>query len=211
MSVATLDAGTANATAAFLAGLYGTAEDGWLTLFAVNPTTGTRSVEWVPATQPAALAAAAAPHTATCDIWYGVATRKERLDGGRRGGDSDCLAVPGLWVDIDIAGPNHRTAHPLPPSEEAALELIWSFNLPATVIVHTGGGLHAYWLFGEMTDVGDVAPLLPQWGATWRRLAASRSWHIDNVWDPARILRLPGTWNRKAEPIPVRVLERWLR
>jgi putative DNA primase/helicase len=200
-----------NASAEFLTELYGAAETGWLTLFTVNPVTGSPNVEWAPATEPVALAAAAAKHSATCDVWFGVATRRQRLARGQRGGDKDCFEVPGLWVDIDIAGPNHKTANALPPSEEAALELIWSFNLPATAIVHTGGGLHAYWLFGEMRAVADLGDVLPRWGATWRRLADVKGWYLDNVWDPARILRLPGTWNRKNEPTPVRVLERWLR
>jgi hypothetical protein len=210
--VAHTDPGPTNATAAFLNQLYGAAETGWLSLFATNPATGERHVDWAPATEPVALAAAAAQRSATCNVWFGVSTRHQRLPGNQRGGDKDCLEVPGLWVDIDIAGPNHKTAAALlPPHEEAALELIGSFNLPATVIVHTGGGLHAYWLFNEMRAVTDVVPLLPQWGATWKRLAGERGWHIDNVWDPARILRLPGSWNLKGEATPVRVLERWLR
>lgn len=209
--MAHIDPGPINDAAAFLVQLYGAAEDGWLTLFSNNPATGDRFTDWAPATEPAALAAAAATRIATCDVWFGVATRKVRLGGGQRGGDKDCLEVPGLWVDIDIAGPNHRTSAELPPNEEAALELVWSFNLPPTAIVHTGGGLHAYWLFNEMRAVSDLGDVLPRWGATWQRLAADRGWHLDNVWDPARVLRLPGTWNRKGEPVAVRVLERWLR
>lgn len=212
MSVTSLDRTPANpATLNFLGELYGAAEDGWLTLFAVNPATGERHVEWAPAANPHMLADHAQHHAATCDTWFGIATRKQRLPNGKRGGNSDCLELPGLWVDIDIAGPNHKTDDALPPDEQAALELIWSFNLPATAIAHTGGGLHAYWLFNEMRPVNELADLLTRWGATWSRLADKRGWAIDNVWDPARVLRLPGTWNRKNDPTPVRVLERWLQ
>jgi hypothetical protein len=219
VSVAHLDRSPIDpATTEFLDALYGQAEAGWLTLFAVDPATGNRTVEWAPAAEPASLALAAGGLIERCDVWFGVATRKHQLvndrgvPDGRRGGDSDCLELPGLWVDVDIAGPNHKTAGELlPPDEEAALELIGAFNLPATAIVHTGGGLHAYWLFNEMRAVSDLSDTLARWGATWSRLAGERGWAIDNVWDPARVLRLPGTWNRKNDPTPVRVIERWLR
>jgi hypothetical protein len=191
--------------------LYGTAEAGWLTLFSVNPSAGDRHVDWAPASDTATLVAAAAQRSNTCDVWFGVATRKERLAGGKRGGDKDCLEVPGLWLDVDIAGPNHKTNEALPPDEQAAIELIRSFILPPTAVVHTGGGLHAYWLFNEMRAVSDLADMLPRWGATWARLADVKGWHLDNVFDPARVLRLPGTWNRKNDPTPVAVLERWLQ
>jgi putative DNA primase/helicase len=208
VSVAHLDR-TPDPAADFLAELYGSAEDGWLTLFAINPASGDRHVDWTPAVDATALAVTAAKRAGTCDVWFGVATRRQPL-GARRGGDSDCHALPGLWVDIDIAGANHKTdAAVLPPDEGAAVELLASFALPPTVVVHTGGGLHAYWLFGEMLPAADVAALLPRWGATWQRLAGERGWHIDNVWDLARVLRLPGTWNRKGDPTPVSILERW--
>lgn len=133
----------------------------------------------------------------TCDVWYGVGTRKE-VYGSRRGGDKDIAHLPALWLDIDVAGPNHKTENALPPTIEAAHALLDAYPLPPSSIVKSGGGLQAYWLLSEPILVDDdTRQLLRRWQATWAQLAGDRGWHIDNVSDPARVMRLPGTLNRK--------------
>src|SRR5687768_3522374 len=90
--------------------------DGWLTLFTLDRTDGTQRTDWAPVTQADDLAAFAEQRAGRCCVWFGVATRRERLDGGRRGGATDCLHIPALWVDIDVEGPNHKGGYPLPPT-----------------------------------------------------------------------------------------------
>jgi replicative DNA helicase len=183
--------------AEWLRELYGTAEAGWLTIFSQG-TDGNRNTDWAPAVDTDTLAVAADRRAPTSDVWFGVAIRKERLDGGRRGGATDCLAIPGLWLDIDIEGPGHKGGHQLARDRPAAHALVDTFPLRPTAVIDSGGGLQAWWLFDELHDIETTTPdLLAAWGATWTRLGSVAGIHVDNVFDVARIMRLPGTTNRK--------------
>lgn len=184
-------------TVEFLRHLYAGCDRGWLTLFSIDRDSGARHTSWAPVERLDDLAATAARLRDRC-VWLGVATRRSRLEEGKRGGAGDCELLPALWVDIDVAGPNHATAN-LPATLEDGYRLLRSFPVHPTVVVHTGGGLQAWWFLAEALEVGDVATreLLVRWGATWARLAAERDVHIDNVFDVPRIMRLPGTRNHK--------------
>ncbi|MEO6627898.1 MAG: AAA family ATPase [Aquihabitans sp.] len=179
--------------------LYGTTEQGWLTLFCLNRVTGKRHVEWAPVDLLDLLADKAAEHEPTSCVWFGVATRHQRLDGGRRGGIEDCDAIPGLWVDIDVTGPGHADVGRLATDIHHARRIAAAFPLPPTAVINTGGGLQAWWLFPEMVDLDDsTRPLLAAWGTTWKRIGEEHDVDLDNVFDAPRIMRLPGTTNRKA-------------
>ena len=193
--------------AEFLHHLYTNVDGGHLTIFAIT-TDGDRLTLWTDLPDGIdAIADKAADLDA--DVWFGVATRCHQLDGGRRGGADDCVAIPALWLDIDIAGPGHLTDHPLPPGVDAARTILDQYPHPPTAIVHSGGGLQAWWLLAEPLDTGDDADaLLASWAHTWQTRAAALGWHVDNVFDVARVMRLPGTYNRKLdEPRPVTVIE----
>lgn len=184
--------------------------EGWVTLFTLDRTDGTRHTDWAPIDQLGQLADRAARRAERGCVWFGVATRKEQLGDGKRGGADDCHHIPALWADIDVAGPNHKGAHQLPPTIEAALELIKDFPLVPSAVVKTGGGLQAWWFLTEPLAVDAAAhELLGAWGATWAELGRRRSWHVDNVFDAARIMRLPGTTNRKTVPTPVTAKVSW--
>ena len=204
--------GISSTTADFLRGWFGDAS-GYVTLFAVNRTTGRKHTEWVDLAAegwPGQAAAVAARLGEGCCVWHGVATRRDRLGGGQRGGGADCLDLPGLWLDVDTAGLNHADSTRLPPDRDAARQLLDAFELSPTVVTDTGGGLQAFWLFDRPRPAQECGPLLTRWQATWEGLAAGRGWHIDNVADLARIMRTPGTFNRKgtaegrpAQPVAV--------
>src|SRR5690606_22969159 len=68
-------------------------------------------------------------------------------------------------------------------------------------------------MLAEPIDATDAAELLARWGATWKQLGERRGWHVDNVFDASRILRLPGTYNRKADAprLAMVVEENWHR
>ena len=72
--------------------------------------------------------AAAQLRADACCVWFGAATRTERLTTGR-GGAADCHTIPGLWLDIDVAGPTHATAHTLPPDTNAALDRLTNLSV----------------------------------------------------------------------------------
>lgn len=197
---------TPNEAAGFLTNLFAICDTGWVTLFAVHPDRQRHPniTRWAPAASVASLAGVASALD-EWNVWFGCATRRERLDDGRRGGKEDCVELPGLWVDVDVAGPGHAKDVNL-PNEDQAYALINAFPLAPTVIVRSGHGLQAWWAFQEPHPAHSET--LARWGATWARLAEQAGgFHLDNVFDAPRIMRLPGTTNTKTgcPPVPVTI------
>ncbi|MCL5742986.1 MAG: hypothetical protein M1541_03520, partial [Acidobacteria bacterium] len=55
--------------------------------------------------------------------------------------------IVGLWSDIDIADAVHKKKNLAPSTEQAMTVLFPEF--PPSVLIHSGGGLQAWWLFKE--------------------------------------------------------------
>lgn len=153
-----------------------------------------------------------------------------------RGSDTDSLCLPGLAADLDIAGPGHkntacpggpgcthltaagRRKHttpvlPLIPDTATARHLIDETGLlTPSLWVHSGGGLYPWWLLDQphpITDHTAAAAFTERWqrviGATAERLG----YNYGHVGDLSRILRIPGTVNRKPAmpaPAPCRIV-----
>ncbi len=119
----------------------------------------------------------------------------------RRGYAQSAAAWPGVGLDIDVRG--EGKSKPYPPTMEDALWLIDQAPIKPSLIVDTGGGVHAYWLFDEPQMIPDSATLervrRVSYGFYLLLLDAARSrdWTIDNTSDLARVLRVPGTRNTK--------------
>lgn len=132
---------------------------------------------------------------------------------GKRGKVDEASVMPGIWLDLDIAGPNHSANNYL-PSIEVAFDFLnetWPFR--PTIVNFTGGGLHCYWLFHEPWIFQQHAERLL--GQSLSRMfqryiikvAGERDNKIDNTSDLPRILRVPGTFNYKSgQPVPVRMI-----
>lgn len=138
---------------------------------------------------------------------YGVGVYTAPPEGGSRGAEQDVCAITMLWVDVDTdAGRHSRTA----PGHAATLATIQGLDLPPSLIVDSGGGLHAYWILKEPWELydarerGDARSVVEQ----LQRAVSVRIGHaVDNTADLARILRVPGTLSRKYDPPrPVRVV-----
>ncbi len=117
-------------------------------------------------------------------------------DLGTRGGGADASCIGALWLDIDCSFGAHKNTAALPPTIEAALAPIECFP-PASYIVATGGGLQAVWLLRDPLEREEGLALLNRWGAYWIDRYAQYGWHLDNVFDAARVLRIVGTRNHK--------------
>lgn len=180
--------------------LYGTADRGHLAVWH-HPTEAT---VWCAVDDLETAAATIARVGQTGNCYVGVGLHAAPPATGRGKADGVC-AIPGLWVDIDLAGPGHK-ADNLPPDIKAAGQLVTKAmpGMPPTYAVATGGGLHAYWLFREAWEFDDDQERdhakrmnrALQW--TIRREARNRGWHVDDTADLARVLRPAGTVNRKA-------------
>ena len=143
------------------------------------------------------------------DNYYGVGLTREDLGPGLRGTKYDVVALPGFWMDIDVAGEGHASKSL--PSQEEAFGILETCPLEPTLIVHSGGGLHAYWLFEDalILQPGDhdrINNLSKSFQNTIIAAAKSRGFHCDQTGNIDRVLRLPGAPNFKtgtARPVEV--------
>jgi putative DNA primase/helicase len=129
---------------------------------------------------------------------------------GKRGNAKGAAVMPGCWLDLDIAGPGHKQENL--PSEDDAMGFLESLLKP-TMIVHSGGGFHVYWLFEKpWTFKSEEDNSLAQAiSAGFQRYVLNKGqehgWKIDNASDLCRLLRLPGTFNHKGGgKVPVKVI-----
>jgi len=152
-------------------------------------------------------------HNAGAQGIYGrMTTVSARSSETKRGGADDSVEAIGLWADVDYQGPGHKTTSgTLPPDERSARQIIDSSALPdPTLWIHSGGGLYPLWLLSKPAPVTDpdvrqyVADLSARWQATIGDHAQTLGWHYGaGVGDLARVLRIPGTVNRKIPGVPV--------
>ena len=133
-----------------------------------------------------ALLAAAGKFSKRYDVFFiSVA-----LNGGFT--ENHAVACPALRIDIDFKDGI---------TEAEARELLAAFPLTPSAIIRTGGGLHVYWLLADPAgreDFGRVKAIIKSLIFTFRA--------DTNAKDIPRVLRLPGTVNRKPDypsPIPV--------
>lgn len=190
----------------FLTTLYGEDTPGYLSLFLLP----SKQTLWQQSGGIRALLRMAKPHIATQNVYFGLGLRGGQTEG--RGEEADVVAIPALWCDLDIASPVHNAKN-LPPSLEAAQSLLaHACPFLASVVIHSGHGLQAYWLFREpwafedTSERDEAKALCQRLQQSIQALAKDQGWHVDSTFDLARVFRLPGTYNRKAEPVPVTCL-----
>ena len=109
--------------------------------------------------------------------YFAVGLRKPGLSRWKRGGAAEVVALPAFYTDID-------------DPTNATLMKLRAARLPPSVIVHSGGGYHAYWLLDEPTRDLHMARQVLQ--------GLARTFDGDSL-TPAQSLRLPGTVNHKPE------------
>ena len=143
------------------------------------------------------------------DVYFAVGVQGQQPQSGR-GKQAGVSALPCLWADIDVIGPNHAATN-LPPTLEDAWKIIEAIPFKPTIVVYSGGGIQPFWLFREpMETATDTARraanrLSRGFQSLLAGVAAGHGWSIDNTSDLCRLLRVPGTYNRKqASPVLVR-------
>jgi hypothetical protein len=152
--------------------------------------------------------------TALCtdkeDVYFGVALQSAaalKASGATmhertRGKAATTGALGGLWLDIDVAGPGHAKAE-LPRTLAEARKLLSFLPAQPTVVLATGGGLHAWWMFTEpwafesAEERSKAAMLAKGWQDVAATAASIHGWTLDRTHDLSRVLRLPGTVNHK--------------
>lgn len=145
------------------------------------------------------------------DVFFGTCLSRKHIGPNERfkAGDIDCIT--GFWADIDIAHGVHGKAN-LPKTRRDAFKIIRRIRWRPTIIVHSGHGLQVYWRFKEPwvfeneADRNKAIDLSHRWGDYVLRCAQEFGFVVDSVWDLARVMRVPGTINNKANPVRTRLL-----
>ena len=117
------------------------------------------------------------------NVYFAVAARKDSTSGCL----GNCSVIRCLFADLDFK---------LFDSETTAWQALEGFPLKPSTIVHSGGGLHCYWTLGAPMDLQTQA-------AECKRLlrAIARAIGADlTAAEPARVLRVPQTFNHKYDP-----------
>jgi putative DNA primase/helicase len=122
-------------------------------------------------------------------IYHGIATR------GGSGKKEHILEIPTLYADCDFKDS---------PREDLRTQ-IHEFPFPPSAFLFSGGGYQLYWFLKEAGAREDI-PLVEE---ALRRIANYLGIPPHAV-DASRVLRTPGTWNRKPEyrkPMLARLIE----
>jgi hypothetical protein len=140
--------------------------------------------------------------TPDADWYYGINPVRAGLVPPKRGTADDVTRVRDLIGDFDI-----KDTPGYCPSKDVARALIAEIGLKVgaqpVAIVDSGAGLHGHWALAD-GDHPDTPALVRAWRAAVETIAAGKGIKVDAVFDTARVLRVPGTWNLKyGDPIDV--------
>lgn len=136
------------------------------------------------------------------NVYFGVAkfaTNRNRQKPNVKG-------LKAFWVDIDCGESktvvNPKTGRPEGYIDQATgLEELRKFckliGLPKPLLVNSGRGIHAYWPLTREVTREEWEPVAER----LRDLCVLHNFHIDGkVFEVARVLRIPGTYNFKDNP-----------
>lgn len=143
------------------------------------------------------------------NVFFGVA--KYKTDAGRT--KDNVQALRALWLDIDCgeskAEVSEKTGRPDGYiDQETGLAALRDFckltGLPKPTLVNSGRGIHAYWALDRDVTREEWEPV----ALRLRDLCYTHNFYVDPaVFEAARILRIPGTFNFKDDPPkPVEVI-----
>lgn len=115
-----------------------------------------------------------------------------RKDKGR-GKMEDVTRCVAIYADLDIkdgACPDMDAANGLVREIESVI------GMPVAATIFSGGGIQPIWTLDDCT-AEQGRKLLKRFGRLVKRIAGDRHMHADSIFDTARVLRVPGTFNHK--------------
>ena len=127
------------------------------------------------------------------NVYFGVCPRSQK-DGSK----ASIKLVWVLWVDLD--------AKDFKGGKREVLDRVKSFPFPPTIVVDSGNGFHVYWRLKESMPINTNEDRI-RIESVLKALARGLNGDLACA-EIARILRLPGTLNRKnTPPAPVFIVE----
>ena len=143
------------------------------------------------------------------NVFFGVAkfaTRDNRTKENVR-------ALKAFWLDIDC-GEAKAQVDPVTGRPDgyidqvAGLAALKEFcavvGLPKPTLVNSGGGIHVYWVLEEEITRAEWEPVAER----FQEVCRTQNFYVDDkVFEVARVLRIPGTYNfKEATPRPVSII-----
>ena len=122
---------------------------------------------------------------------------------------ADAISLKAIWIDIDVRPKDASGKHYVSFNEagKAIDAFVKKHGLPTPTIVHSGGGFHVYWISDKALTPDEWHP----YASGLKALLMQDQLKCDHglTTDAARILRLPGSVNRKnpLQPVEVGVLK----
>jgi hypothetical protein len=143
------------------------------------------------------------------DVYFALA--RFQTDDSRT--KENVKSLKAFWLDIDCgeakAAVNEATGKPDGYIDQTTgIQELAKFcdlvGLPIPMLVNSGRGIHAYWPLTREISRAEWEPV----GKRLAQLCATHNFYVDrNVFEVARILRVPGTLNFKDNPpLPVEVI-----
>ena len=127
------------------------------------------------------------------DVFFGVNPRV-----GKGGGKENVKYVTVFHAEVDYGKIGHKKKTPH-ESYDDALAVISKFSPEPTIIVHSGGGFHCYWVLNEPLKVEDTGlDNIETINRTLCKILGGDS----GTHDISRVLRVPGTYNHKEADNP---------
>ena len=131
------------------------------------------------------------------NVFFGVNPRTEKS-----GKKVNVKYLSAFHVDLDYGDEGHKKTSKH-GTYESALNAIHELSLQPTIIVHTGGGFHAYWVLAHPLKVEDYGVDVLE---TINKSLSATLGGDSGTQDISRVFRVPGTYNLKT-PYKARLAE----
>ena len=140
---------------------------------------------------------------ADANVYYTINPRT-RFNGHSQGDKSDIAHAIAFFADVDVGRIGHKKTSTYETTAEA-LQAIDAFPLIPSIVVDTGHGVQALWLFKEAAELSESFTVA-EYEAINRGIQTLIG--ADTTADISRIFRLPGSHNVKVagDPKPVTII-----
>ncbi|MER2196081.1 primase-helicase family protein [Methylobacterium brachiatum] len=142
------------------------------------------------------------------EVYFERGLQGVRPGAGKRGNEAGVTWVGGLSIDFDTReGPHATEPDKLPADLKEVRKLFLEASVPEpTLIIHTGGGVHAHWLYAVpvlMASAGERAAektMAKAWSKRLEKVFKVQGYHLDSTYSLEHLFKAPGTLNHKESP-----------
>lgn len=163
-------------TREFLDILYRKVDEGYIGILYIE--NGNVLTRWFHSSEMDAIASYIIKEGKIHNTYYCVNPRKKRLPPYIRGSDKDVKCVLGAYADFDIQGLVHKQKA-LPESKEELLDFLQDESpLSHSLLIWSGNGVHAIWLFKEPYIMEDDSNYIENIIKGWEAYLKSKAFEM---------------------------------